>query len=172
MSTDQLCMALVVQLYTELVARGVLCHMSQTCSFTSGYEEIRLGSYPLMDKNNSHIHPDLFSSLTHDWVIIQSKSSSVRLPVHQICLYVSCCSVTFCNTFLTSPSQVVSHSLILFNDLCIDPNCRSQAKMKRHGDGDTLNICISSNGIKWLSLCPFDCPAGQPRHSVTQNLLT
>ena len=45
--------------------RGIKSHVS-SCSLTSGYEEIRLGSHPIMDKNKSHIHSALCSPLNCD----------------------------------------------------------------------------------------------------------
>lgn len=154
--------------FTFTAVVGKRCNMSHvsTCSFTPGYEEIRLGSYPITDKNNSHIHPSLFSPLTVTWLWENTKS--IRLPVYH--LFVCVCLVFLshlCDSFLTSKSQGIKQckthtflfaswiSLYLFEDFMTNWD---EKKMTKHRGGNTLNI--SCNGIKWLSVCPFDRPAG------------
>ena len=93
---------------------GKRCPASHVCtrSLTSGYEEIRLGSYPIVDKNKSHIHPALFSLLTVTWL----RDNTAQVTINQAaCLsfsrfffffpHASCFPVTslWQISYLTSP---------------------------------------------------------------------
>lgn len=88
---------LCTRTFTERLGKTWITSQVSTCSITPGYEEIRLGSYPIMDKNNSHIHPALFSPFTVTWL----KDNTAQVVINQaaclslsICLHVSCFPVT------------------------------------------------------------------------------
>lgn len=95
---------------------GKRCPTSHVCtrSLTSGYEEIRLGSYPIVDKNKSHIHPALFSLLT----VTRLRDNTAQVTINQAaCLSFSRSSCTrlvslshFPDRFLTSRHQRSNHT--------------------------------------------------------------
>lgn len=175
--------------FTGGMGKRCITSRVSTCSFTPGYEEIRLGSYPITDKNNSHIHPALFSPLTVTWLrdnteeVIVNKAACLSLALF-VCMFLVFLS-HFCDSFLTSPSQEIKtckscfvflSASFIWLDLGEDFTTSSQIclscgeeKMARVRGGNTFNI--SSNGIKWLSVFPFDCPAG-PWESATASHAT
>lgn len=136
-----------------------------TCSLTPGYEEIRLGSYPIPDKNNSHIHPVLCSALTVTWL-----RDNTALSPHQsdclsfswsVCQHVSC----FASYFTITRDQTMwvfalCISLVLSLDRIFLKISWSVVVLLKQSLRVWFILTIYSNGIKWPSVYPFDCPAG------------